>query len=61
MLGEKRTGAVRAPDCCEVFVLEKGDLNQLKSEYSELRNVFKRVSSEQTRKMSELVLEGVIL
>lgn len=61
LLGEKRTAAVRAVTYCDVFVLEGDDFERMKEEYSELREVLKRVSAEKSEKMSELVLQGVVL
>ena len=61
MLGEKRTAGVRATTYCDVFVLDREDFNRIKDQYSELRDVLKSVSGEKSERMSELVLEGVIL
>ena len=61
MLGEKRTASVKATTYCDVFVLEQRDFNQIKTEYSELREVLKKVSSEKSEKMSSLILDGVVL
>jgi voltage-gated potassium channel len=61
MLREKRSAAVRATTYCDVFVLEGADFERIKNEYEELREVLKRVSAEQSEKMSALVLEGVVL
>ena len=61
LLGEKRTAAVRAVTYCDVFVLEGEDFERTKNEYAELREVLRKVSAEKSEKMSELVLEGVVL
>jgi hypothetical protein len=61
MLGEKRTAAVRASTYCDVFVLERIDFERIRNEYAELREVLKEVSAEKSEKMSELVLQGVVL
>jgi hypothetical protein len=61
LLGERRTASVRTLSYCDVFLLSKRDFEQIKREYSEFRDVLKRISSDKTAKVSELVLEGVIL
>jgi CRP-like cAMP-binding protein len=61
LLGEKRTAAVRASTYCEVFFLEREEFNRIKEEYAELRGVLKKVSGEKPEKMSDLVLDGVVL
>lgn len=61
ILGENRTGSVKALTYCEVFILVKEDFNRIKSEYPEFTNVLKKMSSEKTEKIMDLVLEGVIL
>jgi hypothetical protein len=61
MLGEKRTASVTASTYCDVFILEHEDFNRIKREYSELREVLKKVSSEKSEKMSSLILDGVVL
>lgn len=61
ILGEKRTGAVRALSYCEIFILTRDDFNRIKKEYPEFKDVLKKMSSEKTEKISALVLEGVIL
>ena len=61
MLGEKRTASVTASTYCDVFILEHEDFNRIKREYSELREVLKKVSSEKSEKMSSLMFDGVVL
>ena len=61
MLGEKRTASVKASTYCDLFVLEGREFNRIKGEYSELREVLKKVSSEKSEKMSALILDGVVL
>ena len=61
LLGEKRTASIRALTYCDVFVLDKDAFERIKQEYAELREVLKRVSAEKSEKMSELVLQGVVL
>lgn len=46
---------------CEIFVLNRDDFNRIKSEYSEFKDVLKRMSSEKTEKISALILDGIIL
>lgn len=60
-LGEKRTASVRTLTYCDIFILTRDDFNRIREEYPELRDVFKKMSTEQTEKTSELVLKGIIL
>jgi hypothetical protein len=61
LLGERRTASVRTLSYCDVFLLSKKDFEQIKREYSEFRDVLKRISSDKTEKVAALVLDGVIL
>ncbi len=61
ILGEKRSGSVRALTFCEAFTLAREDFNSLKQEYPEFRDVLKKISSERSARSTELLLEGVIL
>ena len=60
MLKERRTAAAKATTYCEVFVLERTDFERFQSQ-EEFREVFARIGRENTGRMSELVLEGVVL
>ncbi len=61
ILREKRTASVRALTYCEIFILTKGEFDRIKSEYPEITDVLKKMSSEKTEKISALVMQGVIL
>ena len=61
LLGEKRTASVRATTYCEVFLLEKDCFERIKGEYSEFREVLKSLAAGKSERLSELVLEGVVL
>jgi hypothetical protein len=61
VLREKRTASVRAVGFCDVFVLHRHDFERIKADYPDFREVLKRVSAEQTGKVSQLVLDGVVL
>lgn len=61
ILNEKRTASVKAITYCEIFILNKSDFERIKGEYPEFKNVLKKMSSEKTEKISELVLDGLIL
>ncbi len=60
-LGEKRTAFVRAITFCEAFTLAREDFNPTKEQYPEIREVLKRISSENSAHSTDLLLAGVIL
>ncbi len=61
LLGERRTASVHALTYSDVFLLPAREFERLKTEYEEFRDVLKKVSSEKTERMAELVMEGVLL
>ena len=61
VLGEPRSGSVRACDYCEVLILEKGTYEEICSSYPELVQVMKTVSAERSELASDLLLQGIIL
>jgi len=61
ILGEKRTASVKALTYCETFILNKEDFNDIKDKYPEIREVLKKMSSEKTEKISDLILKGITL
>ena len=61
ILKERRSASVKALTYCEVFILTKKDFNHIKNEYPEFREVLKKVSSEKTEKVVNLLLKGVTL
>jgi voltage-gated potassium channel len=61
ILNEKRTASVKAVTYCEIFILSGDDFNLIKNDYPELNDVLKKISSEQTEKLSTLVMDGIVL
>jgi hypothetical protein len=61
IFNEKLTASVRTLTYCEIFILSKEQFNYIKTEYEEFKDVLKKVGSENTEKMSNLVLEGLII
>jgi hypothetical protein len=61
LLGERRTACVRALGWCDVMRLPDAEFARVKAEYPEFRDVIKRISTERSEKMSELLMAGVIL
>jgi hypothetical protein len=61
LLSEKRTASVKALTYCEVFILTTMEFNRIKNEYPEFRDILKKVSSEKTEKVINLLLKGVTL
>ena len=61
ILNEKRTASVKTDSYCEIFILKKESFNRIRSDYSEFKDVLKKMSSEKTDKISALVMDGIIL
>jgi hypothetical protein len=61
VLGERRTASTKTLGFCDLLVLKVDDFNRIKSEFPEFSDVLKRVSAERTEKLSELIMEGIIL
>jgi CRP-like cAMP-binding protein len=61
LLGERRTASVSAITHCDVFVLARSDFDRIKTEYPEFREVLKTISSEKSERLSDLVLDGIVL
>ncbi|MBI5580502.1 MAG: ion transporter [Deltaproteobacteria bacterium] len=61
ILKEKRSASVKALTYCDVYILTKKDFNRIRSEYPEFKSVLKKVSSEKTEKVVNLLLKGVTL
>jgi len=61
ILKEKRTASVKALTYCEIFILSGDDFNLIKNDYPEFNDVLKKISSEQTEKISTFVMDGIIL
>jgi hypothetical protein len=61
VLDERRTASTKTLGYCDLLILKVHDFNRIKSEFPEFSDVLKRVSAEQTEKLSELIMEGIIL
>jgi hypothetical protein len=61
VLGERRTGSVRAASYCDTFVMPKQAFERIKQEYPEFRELLKRIAAEKSETRSALVLDGVVL
>lgn len=61
IFNEKLTASVKTLTYCEIFILNRKQFNYIKNEYPEFKDVLKKAASEHTKKMSELILEGLIL
>ncbi|MCK5686668.1 ion transporter [bacterium] len=61
VLKEKRTASVKALTYCEVFKLHRDDFERIKNEYPELTQLLRKMSSEKTDRLSQLILDGIIL
>jgi hypothetical protein len=61
MLGERRSASATASDYCDVFILPALDFERIKRDYPEFKELLGRVSSVKSQKLSELLLQGVVL
>ena len=61
ILGEKRTASVKTITYCDIFILSSNDFNKIKTEYPEFKDVLKKMSSERSEKITELVMNQIIL
>ncbi|MFT5375778.1 MAG: hypothetical protein ACI906_002605 [Candidatus Latescibacterota bacterium] len=61
ILNERCTASVKTLTYCEIFILTGDDFNRIRNDYPEFREVLKRTSAEKTERMSELILEGIVL
>ena len=61
VLGERRTASVVACEYCDLLVLNDKDFNRIKNEFPEFTEVLKKSSAERMERMSELVMEGIVL
>jgi hypothetical protein len=61
VLGERRTASVIACEYCDLLVLSNEHFNRIKDEFPEFTEVLKKASAERMERMSELVMEGVVL
>jgi len=61
LLNERRTASIRTLTYCEMLVLEAHDFERIKKNYKEFKEVMKKISSERSEKMADLILEGIII
>jgi len=61
LLGERRTATMVARGFCDLLILRSDDFNRIKAEFPEFQEVLKQTAAERTEKLSELILEGVVL
>lgn len=61
VLGERRTATMAARGFCDILILGADDFKRIKTEFPEFQDVLKRASEERVEKLSELILEGVVL
>ncbi len=61
VLNERRTATTMARGFCNLLVLHAADFNRIKQEFPEFNDVLKKVSAERSDKLSELIMEGVVL
>jgi len=61
VLNERRTASTKTLGYCDLLILKVDDFNRIKSEFPEFNDVLKRVSGERTEKLSELIMEGIVL
>jgi hypothetical protein len=61
VLGEKRTASVKALTYCEIFILDRDEFIRIRNEYPEFKDILNKMSSKRVDKLSNLILDGVIL
>ena len=61
LLNERRTASTKTLTYCDLLILNVDYFNRIKTEFPEFKDVLKRVSSERTEKLAELIMEGIIL
>jgi voltage-gated potassium channel len=61
VLGERRSASVVARTYCDFFLLPKSAFERIRSDYEEFFEALKTLSSERSEKLSEFVLNGVVL
>jgi CRP-like cAMP-binding protein len=61
VLGERRTATMTARGFCDMLILGADDFKRIKTEFPEFKDVLKRASAERAEKLSELIIEGVVL
>ncbi len=61
LLGERRTGSVRALTHSDIFFLSSDEFERLKSRFPEFREALRAIASGKSDKLAELVSQGCIL
>ena len=61
LLGERRTATTVARGFCDLLILGSDDFNRIRADFPEFHDVLKQAAAERTEKLSELILEGVVL
>jgi hypothetical protein len=61
ILDEPRTASVVASSYCELMSLSRNDYEEIKALYPEFIDVMKKAMADSSEKMSDLVLQGVVL
>ena len=61
VLGERCTASTKTLSYCDLLVFKVDDFNRIKTEFPEFNDVLKRVSGERTEKMTEFIMEGIVL
>ncbi|MHC5023933.1 MAG: cyclic nucleotide-binding domain-containing protein [Planctomycetota bacterium] len=61
VLGEQRNASACAMDFCDLFVLHQADLERIRQDYPEFREVFKGIAAERTEQVSTMVMEGIVI
>jgi len=60
-LQEERTADVDALTYCDVFVLRKQVFDHLRSTHPELKDVMKRLATQENIRRSEMLLDGIFV
>jgi Ion transport protein/Cyclic nucleotide-binding domain len=61
LLGERRTASVVATTYCEIFELSKRSYDEVAQRHPELKEIMKKMSSEASEKLANLILKDVVL
>ncbi|MCO4748118.1 MAG: cyclic nucleotide-binding domain-containing protein [Proteobacteria bacterium] len=61
MLGERRSATVRSVGYCDVFVLQKRDLDGIREAFPEFDTLLAEVGHNRSEQLSDLLLDGVVL
>ncbi len=61
ILNEKRTASVKTNSYCDIFSLSRVDFEKIKKEYPEFKTVLSNLSKSRGDKISELMINGILL